>query len=359
MTTVVNGLFLGMVVACVTLWARFLRRHLPLLSVVRQCESQSIARWSLFDLIVVLVCVFFPQILVQAVVQAWTFRPLPAAAARLEAPPKPTNDPPTAAKPERAADSPPAPPAAKPDTTTDPPPAARPKRDDSPELELARRAPGQFVSLMWLRAAALVAGTVLGLAWVYVRHRDRLVLGGDWGRWRTDIVLGVVGFLMLAPPVLLMQLALTQLFPSQHPLIELVLAKPEARFLWAAGVTAVLVAPLVEEFQFRVLIQGWLQTAARPGIPSESWLVGAPSPEWEAAPSEPPRHWPAIAASAVFALAHASHGPDPIPLFFFAWGIGLLYRGTGRVLPGIVVHLLLNLWTLLLLLVRIYGSSLT
>ena len=33
--------------------------------------------------------------------------------------------------------------------------------------------------------------------------------------------------------------------------------------------------------------------------------------------------------------------------------------GTGRVLPGIVVHLLLNLWTLLLLLVRIYGSSLT
>lgn len=344
MTTVVNGLFLGMVVACVTLWSRFLRGHLPLLSVVRQCEPQPIARWSLFDLIAVLVCVFFPQVLVQAVVQAWTFRPLPAAAARLEAPPKPTNDPPPAAKPDQAANS---------------PPAAKPERTDSPDLELVRRDPGQFVLLMWLRAAALVIGTTLGLAWVYVRHRDRLVLGGDWGRWRTDIVLGVVGFLMLAPPVLLMQLALTQLFPSQHPLIELVLAKPEARFLWAAGVTAVLVAPLVEEFQFRVLIQGWLQTAARPGIPSESWLVGAPSPEWEAAPSEPPRHWPAIAASAVFALAHASHGPDPIPLFFFAWGIGLLYRGTGRVLPGIVVHLLLNLWTLLLLLVRIYGSSLT
>jgi membrane protease YdiL (CAAX protease family) len=344
MTTVVNGLFLGMVVACVTLWSRFLRGHLPLLSVVRQCEPQPIARWSLFDLIAVLVCVFFPQVLVQAVVQAWTFRPLPAAAARLEAPPKPTNDPPPAAKPDQAANS---------------PPAAKPERTDSPDLELVRRDPGQFVLLMWLRAAALVIGTTLGLAWVYVRHRDRLVLGGDWGRWRTDIALGVVGFLMLAPPVLLMQLALTQLFPSQHPLIELVLAKPEARFLWAAGVTAVLVAPLVEEFQFRVLIQGWLQTAARPGIPSESWLVGAPSPEWEAAPSEPPRHWPAIAASAVFALAHASHGPDPIPLFFFAWGIGLLYRGTGRVLPGIVVHLLLNLWTLLLLLVRIYGSSLT
>jgi membrane protease YdiL (CAAX protease family) len=159
-------------------------------------------------------------------------------------------------------------------------------------------------------------------------------------------------------------LALTRFFPSQHPLIELVLAKPEARFLAACGFTAVVVAPLAEEFQFRVLIQGWLQTAARPGIPSESWLVGLPSPELEPRLAEqrlaePPRHWPAIATAALFALAHATHGPDPIPLFFFAWGIGWLYRGTSRVLPGIVVHFLLNLWTLFLLLVRIYGSSLT
>jgi hypothetical protein len=29
------------------------------------------------------------------------------------------------------------------------------------------------------------------------------------------------------------------------------------------------------------------------------------------------------------------------------------------VLPGVVVHFLLNLWTLLLLLVRVYGNSLT
>jgi membrane protease YdiL (CAAX protease family) len=334
MTQVVNGLFVGMLFASLALWTQFLRGRLPTLSAVRQCEPQTVARWSLFDLIVVLVFVFFPQMLAQG----WALRELPIEAFEAFESPRPA---------EIAAQ------------TGDASGTRPPARDKSPELTLAQRAPGAFVSLLWLRSAALLAGTGLGIAWVWSRHRDPLALGGDWSRWRSDVWLGMVGFLMVAPPVLLMQFALTQFFPSKHPLIELVLAKPEARFLWASGVAAVLVAPLTEEFQFRVLIQGWLQTAARPGMPSESWLVGLATPEWERQSAGPPRHWPAIATAALFALAHANHGPDPIPLFFFAWGIGWLYRGTSRVLPGVVVHFLLNLWTLFLLLVKIYGSSLT
>lgn len=321
MTALVNGLFVCMSLASVALWTRLLCGWSPRLSAVHRGESQTVARWSLFDLIVVLVFVFFPQMLAQGYVE----QVHPGATVLAEAGP----------------------------------------------------VPDAFATFLWWRSAALLAGTGLGIAWVWQRHRDKLVLGGDWSRWRSDLRLGVVGFLMLAPPVLLMQLALTRIFPSQHPLIDLVLTKPEPRFLWACGVAAVVAAPLAEEFQFRVLIQGWLQTAARPGIPSESWLVGitsrdlgivdARSAEMKDATSttamlsaaDPPRHWPAIATSALFALAHANHGPDPIPLFFLSWGIGWLYRGTSRVLPGVVVHFLLNLWTLLLLLVRVYGSSLT
>jgi membrane protease YdiL (CAAX protease family) len=43
---------------------------------------------------------------------------------------------------------------------------------------------------------------------------------------------------------------------------------------------------------------------------------------------------------------HAAHGPDPIPLFVLALGLGYLYRQTHRILPCIVVHFLLNLLTM-------------
>jgi membrane protease YdiL (CAAX protease family) len=371
LTLLVNGLFCVMTLASLVLWTKLWRGGLPLLSAVGRGEPQTIARWSLFDLVVVLVAIFFPQMLVQGlalravpVTPPSQFDSEPPPAASVPAPlsdSRPIGDSRSTSDSRPTGDS-------RPTSDSRPPgdsrSAAASARDRSPELLLAEQNPAAFVSLLWLRSAALLVGTGIGIAWVWSRHRDRLALGGDWCRWRTDLRLGAIGFLMLAPPVLLIQLALTQFFPSQHPLIELVLAKPEARFLAACGFTAVVVAPLAEEFQFRVLIQGWLQTAARPGIPSESWLVGLPSPELEPRLAEqrlaePPRHWPAIATAALFALAHATHGPDPIPLFFFAWGIGWLYRGTSRVLPGIVVHFLLNLWTLFLLLVRIYGNSLT
>jgi hypothetical protein len=46
--------------------------------------------------------------------------------------------------------------------------------------------------------------------------------------------------------------------------------------------------------------------------------------------------------SAIFALLHLSHGPDWIPLFFLAAGMGYLYQRTHRLLPSLTVHALLN-----------------
>ena len=47
--------------------------------------------------------------------------------------------------------------------------------------------------------------------------------------------------------------------------------------------------------------------------------------------------------------AHASNGPDPVPLFVLALGLGYLYQTTQRILPSIVVHFLLNGTTLLMM----------
>src|SRR4029079_10689753 len=51
---------------------------------------------------------------------------------------------------------------------------------------------------------------------------------------------------------------------------------------------------------------------------------------------------PIAISSAIFALLHYSHGPDWVPLFLLAAGMGYLYQRTHRLLPSLVVHSLLN-----------------
>ena len=51
---------------------------------------------------------------------------------------------------------------------------------------------------------------------------------------------------------------------------------------------------------------------------------------------------PILVSSALFSLAHYSHGPDWIPLFFLALGLGYLFQRTRRIQPCIIVHMLVN-----------------
>lgn len=51
---------------------------------------------------------------------------------------------------------------------------------------------------------------------------------------------------------------------------------------------------------------------------------------------------PILVSSGLFALAHLQHGPDWIPLFFLALGLGYLYQRTRRIQPCIIVHMLVN-----------------
>ena len=56
--------------------------------------------------------------------------------------------------------------------------------------------------------------------------------------------------------------------------------------------------------------------------------------------------WPVAFSAAIFALLHAGHGPAWIPLFPFALGLGYLYQRTGRLLPSVTLHFLLNATTM-------------
>lgn len=275
-------------------------------------------------------------------------------------------------------------------------------------VELQGLSQPALVDFIWANSIGTVAGTIVGAGLVLLRH-GRLArrLGCGLESWREDLRLGTTGFLLLVPPILLIQLALTQFFPSQHPLIEAVRRNPEPRFLWASGFAAVAVAPLVEELQFRVLLQGWFQNLAVRVLSARTLLLGG-DPESSApllnsagtindtgetfespavdsktvdsttvaqtsataefstivyaapaydSPTAAPRRaswWPVLASAALFAGAHMSHGPDPIPLFLLSAGLGVLYRQTGRIWPSVIVHFLLNLWTLLAMTVSLY-----
>ena len=64
-------------------------------------------------------------------------------------------------------------------------------------------------------------------------------------------------------------------------------------------------------------------------------------------------------SSALFASLHlhAEIDPDAFVLFFFALGLGYVYRQTRRLLPVIVVHVLLNSTSMAMLAVGIWGAK--
>jgi membrane protease YdiL (CAAX protease family) len=168
---------------------------------------------------------------------------------------------------------------------------------------------------------------------------------------------------------------LTRWFPSEHPVTIMLRENPSGP-LFAMGVlVAVFVAPPAEELFFRVLLQGWLEKIGGTASQGEASPVGGGTPPLQpnVAVDEPmgeplsgnpdalepapvmapaivildsenrsPPRWPILVSAAVFALLHFSHGPDWVPLFFLACGLGYLYRQTHRILPAVTVHFLLN-----------------
>jgi membrane protease YdiL (CAAX protease family) len=230
---------------------------------------------------------------------------------------------------------------------------------------------------------AVLFAFVLSIAFVSLRtgstFRD---LGFDLSHTIRDLWLGVSSFVLIGPVVFAIQMALTHWFPSEHPLLESVRAHPSFATLTNVAVAALLVAPLIEEFLFRVLLQGWMERVATIRGGMAALVMGEPAPpqrseastaldrdEPNTSVAEMPKksaaddvptsfflRWlPIVCSAGVFALLHVGHGPDPIPLFVFALALGYLYQRTGRILPSLTLHFLLNGVSLVMLMIEVYG----
>jgi membrane protease YdiL (CAAX protease family) len=248
-----------------------------------------------------------------------------------------------------------------------------------------------LASLLVIGCGALLLRRVAGATW-----RD---LGLSRRHLLPDVRLGLAAGLAITAPVYAIQSIFTTLFKfkSEHPLIEMVERGQSFTIFAVAVYLAVGVAPLAEEFLFRVLLQGWLEAwltrraaerqlnaamlenvAAKVDNAESPTAVSVDSDNPYAAPlampvssqtsASPPLSgmsidaqldlvagqlvpgWaPLVTSAVIFALLHATQGPDPVALLPLALVLGYLYRQTHRLVPSLVAHAFLNATSMLLL----------
>ncbi|MBX3412315.1 MAG: CPBP family intramembrane metalloprotease [Pirellulales bacterium] len=179
----------------------------------------------------------------------------------------------------------------------------------------------------------LLIGRLLGplLALAFLK-RSSGATWNDFGfsteRLGSDLRLGVLAFVAIAPPVYALQGLLQYIFPGQHPMLELIEEKPTPFMLATLSFLIVIVAPLTEELIIRVFLQGWLERFSAQDVDEPRRL--------------PVGLVPILISSVIFAALHAGHGPDPVPIFILALSLGYLYSRTHRIWPGLALHMSLN-----------------
>ena len=318
----VLGLLAALIAGSLTAWLGIVRARRAGQILVPH-EPRRPVPWRLIDLAVLAACYLSFAAGLAAVLDAWRFEPISAGElwTRLQA-------------------------------------AAPPESVGGHVGGLARRAalgPARFLGRLAASTLTNVLVLGVGIGWLRaVRGATWDDLGWNRARLRDDLRVGGVAFLALSVPVYALQAAL-RLVPGEwsqakHPLVEALINTPSLPLIGLTVAAAVLVAPLVEEFLFRVVLQGWLERVWPRGERLTSAMPGAPNGPPRAiggsgglaTPAAAPAWGPILTSAGVFAALHLGHGPDPIPLFLLAMALGWLYQRTHRIGPSLVVHFCLN-----------------
>lgn len=252
---------------------------------------------------------------------------------------------------------------------------------------MADLTPEQRIGAMWgqVTAQSLVCVGIFFL--ILMRGGLTLVIGESLAAFRKDVLIGIATFCTLCVPVIIIQVFIAQFVEYKHELITMLIESPTPAIIIPVVVSAVLVAPITEEFAFRLLLQGWLEEVVggryrslrevligRTGTPGQiqhdsqseerfsaetETATESSEPAEEAYPDRPTLMvFPIFASAIIFALLHFDQGGAPIPLFFLALGLGYVYQKRRTITPSLVVHMMLNGQSMLLLIVQIFfGDS--
>ncbi len=219
-----------------------------------------------------------------------------------------------------------------------------------PKGSLSELDAGQQIQLYTGMAGGQVLATLLALGWITVRYRYPIrILGTDSCFRLSDVRLAASAFVMIMPALLILQWLGSLLVEYQHGTIELLKDGNNLPATLLTWTTAVLLAPLAEEIFFRGMLQSWLQrmTNDQGAISTGKALFGgftAKSGETGLPPGRQSQSgWlPIILTSVAFGAVHLGQGLAPLILFLFSVVLGFLYRQTGSIRVCIVLHMLLN-----------------
>jgi membrane protease YdiL (CAAX protease family) len=177
-----------------------------------------------------------------------------------------------------------------------------------------------------------------------------------------QVAAGTVGFLVIAPPVYLVNWLSVLIWKQhKHPLEQMVFAEPTLGIACLALLSAVALAPAAEELLFRGIIQNWLagffrrdkSAAVKLESPGDA-LLEPSLDDLDVALDEVPDRGleplaPIILTSALFAAVHLPQWPAPIAIFLLSTGLGVVYQRTGSLIASFVMHALFNGFSTLIL----------
>lgn len=187
-------------------------------------------------------------------------------------------------------------------------------------------------------------------------------LGFDIAKIKRQIGAGLVASIMIIPLVVVVNVLIHVLLKVEYSHQVMTMVRYS---LLITAVSTVLVAPIVEEFHFRVVLQGFLQRITKLDLDKKvriiqgdvraKKLLDADSKSRNSKRRDElfnksrevtrPPWWPILISSLMFASVHAGQGAAPYALFALAMMLGFLYRQTNSIVPCILVHLFLNLWS--------------
>ncbi|MCA9127526.1 MAG: CPBP family intramembrane metalloprotease [Planctomycetales bacterium] len=270
------------------------------------------------------------------------------------------------------------------------------------QVELAAENGAAALELAALGSLANLSVIVVTLCWLSLRYGiGPTHVGFTRDLWKV-IKIGVLAGLVIIPVIYLGNFLVALQFEVdyKHPLLEALKSKATLSSYVLAVFAAAVAAPITEEFFFRGMLQGWLQSI--PFSSGPAMIIGAPhhqrsDPDNQlfyrpvAGPAvttnanlqptllpvdtiststqEPttddsmplqedsehpildqssntgdviPPIWPSVIAGILFGLAHWGYGLSFIPLSVLGIFLGLLYRATHSLWPCILVHFMLN-----------------
>ena len=247
--------------------------------------------------------------------------------------------------------------------------------------------PAGTVSLGLLVANALAGLIAMAVTIIWLSSESKpSTFGLAWNP--KDVWVGLKASVWFIPPVMIVSAAASKLIPYEHPVLDKLAENAGPMTFVVLFVGTAVVAPLVEEFMFRVLLQSglqkffdgplvdqdkepstsdsmeasepksWIGDAYRPPEQQSQQYGDTPIPQAEPVRWQdmfvrqpgriwmPRSFWSIVLTSVVFAAMHIGQGAAFIPLFFLSLGLGYLYQRTGRITASLVVHVVLNALTM-------------